>query len=375
MPFCYDRLFFSPKGEVVRLPTAVAIAVILVNSVLVALSAPASATSLGMLGVTVDNKSEPVLCAEKDNVSLTFASPQVKQFRIEAAHPAYVGTLREESSDPDWTACDFTGEAVNVNPPRRTTIYEHIEMWIVAHRNDTFWRPATAKVRIGDTVHEGVHMLQVWVISHMGGEEVLVLYPQDGYWRIRPKAPKGRQPTTYGSSVLIGPVSEDKGRLVVDIDEVAFDPATRSFKLTFKAGGSATIDLSKLDIERNRLDVTFDKPIAGKPFAAMRSMYVTRLNNDVADIAVLAKGAKAWREEPIMAFTGATDATDIWAGRTTISRHNTSSPDMIFGAFSDGTMKPKEWKEPRPDAALPQGPYASTPGSPASPGPASPAQK
>lgn len=310
---------------------------------------PAAAASLGMLGVTVENKSEPVLCAEKDNVSLTFASPEVKQFRIEAAHPTYIGTLNEESSAPDWTACDFTGEAVNVNPPRRTTIYENIEWWVIAHRNDTFWRPTRAKVRIGDTVHEGVHMLQLWVISHMGGEEVLVLYPQDGYWRIRPKAPAGRQPTTFGSSVLIGPVGEDQGRLVVDIDEVSIDPKTRSFKLRFTGGGSATVQLAKLDIERNRLDVTFDKSIAGKPFAAMRSMYVTRLNNDVADVAVLEKGAKGWREEPIMSFTRASDAIDIWAGRTTISRHNTSSPDMIFGAFSDGTMKPKEWTEPTPE--------------------------
>lgn len=313
---------------------------------LVAAALPASAASLGMLGVTVDNKSEPVLCAEKDNVSLTFASGEVKQFRIEAAHPAYIGTLREETSDPDWTACDFTGEAVNVNPPRRTTIYEHIEWWVVAHRNDTFWRPTTAKVRVDGTVHEGVHMLQLWVISHMGGEEVLVLYPQDGYWRLRPKAPAGRQPTTFGSSVLIGPVGEDKGRLVVDIDEVAIDTRTRTFTLQFKDGGSARVQLAKLDAERHRLDVTFDKPVSGKPFAAMRSMYVTRLNNDVSDVAVLEKSASAWREQPIMEFTGAKGATDLWAGRTTISRHNTSSPDMIFGAFSDGSMRPPEWKEP-----------------------------
>ncbi len=339
MPFWSDRVRSSAGSR------AIAPAILPLLWLCVA-ALPASATSLGMLPVTVDNQSEPVLCAEKDNVSLTFASPSVKQFRIEAAHPAYIGTLHEETSDPDWTACDFTGEAVNANPPRRTTIYENIEMWIVAHRNDTFWRPATTKVRIGNTVHEGVHMLQVWVISHMGGEEVMVLYPQDGYWRLRPKAPSTRRPTTFGSSVLIGPVSEDKGRPIVDIDEVAIDPVTRTFTLKFKAGGSATVQLAKLDVERARLDVTFDKPIAGRPFAAMRSMYVTRLNNDVSDVAVLEKGAKGWREQSVMEFTGAKAATDLWAGRTTISRHNTSSPDMIFGAFSDGTMRPPEWKEP-----------------------------
>lgn len=320
----------------------------LVVAFLLSLPFPALATSLGMLGVSVENQSEAVLCAEKDNVSLAMSSAAVKQFRVEAAHPAYIGTLHEESSDPDWTACDFTGEAVNVNPPRRNTIYEEIEMWVVAHRNDTFWRERKAKVRIGDKVWEGFDMLQVWVISHMGGEEVLVLYPQDGYWRLRPKAPTGRRPTAFGTSVLIGPVTMDKGRPVVDIEEVEFDPKGRTFTLKFVGGGSASVAIAKLDAERNRLDVTFDKAIAGKPFAAMRSMYVTRLNNDVADIAVLEKGAKGWREEPIMAFKGAASATDVWAGRTTISRHNMSSPDMIFGAFSDGTQKPKEWKEPKP---------------------------
>ena len=310
---------------------------------------PASAASLGMLGVKVENKSEPVLCAEKDNVSLTFASDAVRQFRIEAAHPAYIGTLQQETSAPDWTACDFTGEAVNTRPPQRTTIYEDIELWVVAHRNETFWRPSRTTVRIGDKVHQGVHMLQVWMISHMGGEEVLVLYPQDGYWRLRPRALPGRVPTMFGTSALIGPVGEDKGRLVVDLDEVAFDPVARIFNLRFAGGGSAAVALSRMDSERGRLDVSFDKPVAGRPFAALRSMYVTRLNNDVADVAVLEKGAASWRENPVMDFKGATAATDIWAGRTTISRHNTSSPDMILGAFSDGTKQPKEWKAPQPE--------------------------
>jgi hypothetical protein len=48
------------------------------------------------------------------------------------------------------------------------------------------------------------------------------------------------------------------------------------------------------------------------------------------------KDAKGWREEPIMAFKRAT-ATDVWAGRVSASRHNTSSPDMVFSAFAGGS--------------------------------------
>lgn len=307
---------------------------------------PAVAASLGMRGVSVENTSEPVLCAEKDNVTLSFASPKVKQFRIEAAHPGYIGMLKQDSFDPDWTACEFKGEAFASRPPQRITIYEDIELWVVAHKNETNWRDAKTRVVIGDKVHEGVHLLQVWVIRPMGGEEVLVLYPQDGYWRLRPKAPADRAPTAFGSSLLIGPVTHDKGRPVVDIAEVDFDPLARTFTLLFKDGNRAQVALGKLDDQRHRLDVTFAKPIEGRPFAALRSMFVTRFNNDVADIAVLESGKNAWSESAVMEFKGASSATDVWAGRIAPSRHNTSSPDYVLGAFSDGTVSPREWRDP-----------------------------
>ena len=64
------------------------------------------------VAVEVTNASEPVLCAEKDNVTLAFASPLVKTFRIEAAHPAYIGALQRDSFEADWTACDMKADPV-----------------------------------------------------------------------------------------------------------------------------------------------------------------------------------------------------------------------------------------------------------------------
>ena len=93
--------------------------------------------------------------------------------------------------------------------------------------------------------------------------------------------------------------------------------------------------MSATDQNRNALDVSFDRPVDGRPFAALRSMYVTDFNNDVARIAVREKDAKGWREDPIMAFKRAL-ATDVWAGRVSPSRHNTSSPDMVFNGFGAG---------------------------------------
>jgi hypothetical protein len=296
---------------------------------------PVRAASVDGLAVEVSNASEPVLCAEKDNVTINLQAPGVRRFRIEATHPAYVGTLQRDSNEADWTACgDIPRDPVNAAPPKRKTLYEDIEMWVVGLTFPTFWRPATATVRIGDRVEKGLHLLQVWMIRPMGGEEVLVFYPQDGYWRLRPLAPQGMAPTAFGSSFLVGPVEIDQ-RPIVRIKEVAFDPKARSFTLQFERGGSATLKLAKVDQSRHVLDVSFDRAIVGQPFAAFRSMFVTDFNNDVARIAVREKDAKGWREDNVMSFKRAT-ATDVWLGRIVPSRHNTSSPDMVFGAFSDG---------------------------------------
>jgi hypothetical protein len=286
------------------------------------------------VAVEVGNASEPVLCAEKDNVTVNLASGEVRRFRIEAAHPAYIGTLQRDGFEADWTGCTAPGDPTPgpPQPPKRTTLYEQIDFWVVGLRFSSFWRPSTATVRIGDRVERGIHLLQVWTIRPMGGEEILVLYPQDGYWRLRPLAPTGLAPTAFGSSFLIGPV-EVEGRPIVKLKEVAFDPKSRTFTVAFERGGSATVTMAKADHDRHVLDVAFDRSIEGRPFAALRSMYVTDFNNDVARIAVLEKAAQGWREEPIMAFKRAT-ATDVWLGRVSPSRHNTSSPDMVFRGFA-----------------------------------------
>ena len=313
--------------KVIRLAVAVCVC---------AVTLPAQAASLDGLAVEVSNASEPVLCAEKDNVTINMQSSDVRRFRIEAAHPAYIGTLQRDSFEADWTACDIPGnpQLPAAAPPNRKTLYEDIDMWVVGLAFPTFWRPATATVRIGDRIETGLHLLQVWIIRPMGGEEVLVFYPQDGYWRLRPLAPAGMAPTAFGSSFLVGPVEIDE-RPIVRINEVAFDPKIRTFTLQFDRGGSAKLVMTKSDQNRNILDVTLDRPISGRPFATLRSMFVTEFNNDVARIAVREKDAKGWREDGIMSFKRAT-ATDVWAGRIAPSRHNTSSPDMVFGAFSDG---------------------------------------
>lgn len=286
------------------------------------------------LSVSIANQSEPVLCAEKDNVSIALTGEDVRSFRIEVAHPVYASSLRRDSKEADWTACDMTGDPVHAAsaPPKQVTLYEDATLKLVGHTQPSFWRPSTVSVRVGTSRTEGLHFLQLWLTTGDAKEEVLVLYPQDGYFRARPLTPEGLADSAYGSSFLIGPI-EHEGRPIVRFTEVTFDPAARSFQLGFVAGGSATLQVVATDRQRHALDVRFDPPLAGRPFAMLRSMYITEFNNDVARIAVREPHARGWREENIMKFDRA-EATDVWMGRLTPSQHNTSSPDTIFHGFS-----------------------------------------
>jgi len=325
----------SQVSRVTPARLAIALAAVLVSSV----AGLANATTMEKLAVTVENLSEPVLCAEKDNVTLTMSSPEVRQFRIEAVHPVYINALQADSFQPDWTACDFADEVLSQPPPpRKVTLYEGIDVWITGYTFPSFWRDNNVPVRVGDKVDKEFDLIQVWVRRDERPEEILVLYPPDGYWRARPLPPRHLGWSSYGTSFLVGPVEHD-GRPFVALDEVVFDPDTLTFTLKFARGGVARLEISQLDRDRQIIDVTFDKPIKGHPFAALRSMYVTRFNNDAADVAVLERDARAWREEPVMSFGGATAATAIWLGRHTFSRHNTSAPDMVLEAFSDGASQ------------------------------------
>ena len=286
------------------------------------------------LAVEVRNESEPVLCAEKDNVALTLSSPTLRAFSIEAAHPAYINTLQRDSFAPDWTACDMTGDPVHPALPRKVTLYEDPDLWVVGFAYPAFWRPATVPVRIGERVETGLHLIQVWVRFNERAEDVLVVYPPDGYWRARPLPPAHLGWSAYGSSFLVGPVETD-GRPLVKLAALSFDPAKRSFALSFERGGGATVAIKTLDRERQVLDVAFDRPpSAALPFAALRSMYITEFNNDAARVALRAPGAKGWLEDNVMAYKGG-PATDLWVGRLFPSRHNTSAPDMVFRNFRD----------------------------------------
>lgn len=292
-----------------------------------------AAQATDQLAVDVINESEPTLCAEKDNVYLKLQSGEARRFTIEAMHPAYVGTIVTDRWQPDFTRCDMSNDPVFRFQPRQVTIYESAEWRLVGHTYDSFWRPNQVPVRVGNRVENGLHLLQLWTWTNGRADEVLVLYPADGYWRARPKPAANLRSSVYGSSFLIGPV-ETEGRPLVDIKDVTYDPETKTFTLSFVRGGNATLRVERLDDERIVLDVNLSQSAgAQRPFAALRSMFVSEGNSDVARVGWRTKGSQLWQENAVMAFKRAA-ASELWAGRLVPSRHNTSAPDMVFRDFS-----------------------------------------
>lgn len=305
--------------------------------ILILALAPAALVAQGIggteLAVDAANKSGPVLCAEKDNIELDFSSPSVRRFRIQAAHPAYIGTIGVDRWAPDFTSCDMTHDPHFSADARRVTFWETPQFWLTGYTFPSFWRPNDVPFRVGDKVVEGLHMVQLWMLYRERAEEILAMYPPDGYWRVRPLPYADMRWTAYGSSFLLGPVEVDQ-RPIVALKEIAFDPATRTFTLAFARGGTATLRVAAIDQDHIALDAAFPRPTpGGLPFAALRSMYMTDFNADVAKVAWRTQGGAAWGEAPVMTFPGG-PVTELWAGRTAISGHNMSAPDMVFSHFS-----------------------------------------
>jgi hypothetical protein len=296
------------------------------------LTLPRAARAAAPLAIEVINASVPTLCAESDNVYLQFLSAGVRQFKIVAEHPSYAGTIVADRSAPDFRHCDMSGDPVFKAEPRRVTLYETGDLQLVGLTFSSFWRPATVRVRVGRRVENGLHLLQLFTKYRQRTEEVLVVYPADGYWRARPLPPPHLGYSAYGSSFLLGPV-EPTARPFVDIREIAFDPATLTFRLALARGGTATLRVEAVDEEHIEIAATLDPAVAPPlPFAALRSMFVTETNNDTAEATWLAPGARAFATAQVMDFRRAS-VTEFRAGRRLPSRHNTSAPDMVLRDF------------------------------------------
>jgi hypothetical protein len=275
--------------------------------------------------------SRPTRCAEEDNVHVPVTGEGIASFRIVAEHPPYIASVTEERSAPDFTDCDMSGDPVHRFVPRTVVLHEDARLRIVGHAFETFWRPEVVDLRIGGRSEPGLHLVQVIRRGPPRDVEVLVLYPSDGYWRAKPLPPAHLPDTAYGSSFLVGPI-EERGRPMVALRRVDIDPATLTFGLAFADGRRGTLAIVAADTARTELAVTIDPPVpAGRPFAALRSMFVREDNADVALARHPADGPATVRA-PILGFGGFT-APSARFGREAPSNHNLGAPDTVFRDF------------------------------------------
>lgn len=290
--------------------------------------------------VNAIDASEPTQCAETDNVYIRFVSPSVRRFTVEARHPHYLRQLTSEDKTPDFRNCDMGNDPMFHFIPRRVTLYDDEKWQLFGFVYPNFWRSAHVPVKTGARAEHGLHLLQLWTKGRARDEEVLVLYPADGYWRARPLAPRRLHwrvdlllPTAYGSSFMIGPV-EEAGRPFVDLNDVLFSPEAGSFTLKFARGGAATLRIADLDTNHIRLTVNFDRAF-GAPFAAFRSMYVNDRKADASRVAWRPSNGKRMRQSTIEAFRHS-EISEFWLSRRRPSRHNNTAPDLWIGNFRGG---------------------------------------
>jgi hypothetical protein len=289
------------------------------------------------IAVDVANKSTPTKCAEEDNVFYAFSAEKIAGFRLTAESPSYLPTMMRDITAPDFSGCPWWKPA----PPKpyekpyvppTAVLYEDDQYIVKGVVYPDFWRPSVVPVTVGNLKQNFLHLVQVWKKTAGGPLEFLVMYPQDGYWRLKPLPPFRLHEVTYGSSFLVGPV-EESTRPFTAYKSVEFVPETLTFNLEFEKGGKATVRIAELDVDRAALDIAFDPPLDGKlPFTAVRSMYVDPIHADTAEVVTTAEPGGPLSRTSVIDYKSGKAASVVF-GRSVPSTHNTSAPDIGFEAF------------------------------------------
>ncbi len=267
-------------------------------------------------------------CAEQDNVVIALDG-MVRRFEVRARHPFYFPAVEEHSKVADFSNCVWPEQPVWHFDLQSHVLYEDAFIRLQGHRLRDSWRPELVDVSVGARTWPGLHLLQLLVKRPTGDEEILVLYPADGYWRAKPLAPDGHPETPYGTSFLFGPIETDR-RPLVKLSGVRFDPVAMTFRVDYVAGGHGELAILSAGPDELVLEAWMSGEVTGGPFAMVSSMYVAEDNADIGRMRVR-RGAY-WSRHPVVAFAPVSGQAFAF-GRDTPSRHNTLAPDMILGPF------------------------------------------
>jgi len=284
--------------------------------------------------VTVKDKGVNTLCAEEDNVYAVLLAPGLKSFEVESRHPAYAASLKRDTWKPNFKNCTFQPQHDFKMAPRKVVLYRDDKVMIRGITYSAYWMPTVVKVDVaGGRKDQGFTLVQLLQKEKGVWQEALVLHAPDGYWRLRPLPLPQFKGAVYGSSFLIGPV-EESTRPYVRLREVKIDPKARRFTALFDKGGQASLTITSLDHHAMRAKVEFDPPVeSGRPFVALRSMYVAPDNADTAELRWTRPDGQT-KVAPVVGF-GQVQASAVGFEKSTPSRHNTSAPDILFSNFQN----------------------------------------
>lgn len=299
---------------------------------LVALLVQGLACASDKVSVDFIDASKPTRCAEEDNIYVKVQAQGIRSFSLSAEHPPYIAAVSTDSTAPDFTHCDMSGDPKHAFTPRTLTLFENSAIRLVGHTFNNFWRPDIVEVKVGTKIERGLHLLQLLRREAKADIEILVVYPADGYWRAKPLPPPQLADSAYGSSFLFGPIDEDQ-RPYVAIRSIDFDPKALRFTLEFRDGSRGMLSVAEASPTRTRVVMELSSASrAGSPFAALRSMFVTPDNAD-ASVASWRDDGGAAKAAPLLGF-GTIRSASARFGRDHPSRHNLSAPDHVFGHFS-----------------------------------------
>ncbi|MEN9775279.1 MAG: hypothetical protein RL322_2349 [Pseudomonadota bacterium] len=322
-------------------------------------AATAAGATSGAPGRAIDadfiNRSQPTRCAEEDNIDVRVMAAGATRFSVSAEHPPYVSLVGSDSTAPDFSHCNMSGDPAHAFQPRTTVLFENDSIRLVGHTFSSFWRPEVVDFMVGGRTERGLHLVQLLrkgvaspppedllrMRTALAGRpaepglrdvEILVVYPSDGYWRAKPLPPAQMADSAYGSSFMVGPIEED-GRPIVRFRSIRFEPGDLSFHLEFAAGLKGVLRVADATRSRVRLDVELSQGLSPKTsIAALRSMFVTTDNADASVAISPLPDQRGMRHQPLLEFDR---FRSPWArfGRTQPSTHNLSAPDMVFSDF------------------------------------------
>ncbi|MEY4578019.1 MAG: hypothetical protein RL701_2722 [Pseudomonadota bacterium] len=295
---------------------------------------PATATA-----ALVTNASHPTRCAEEDNVYVKLSGAGLTGMRIEARQPSYISQLKVDDSKADFSDCTFgaSDNPVYQFEPKQVVLWE-TEHWVMlGNTYATFWRPDEVAVVVNGQITRQIHLIQLHLKDRTeltaGRHEFLVLYPPDGYWRAKPIPSLPLTSSNYGTSFLVGPV-RDASRPVVELARVEFVPENMTFVLDYRDGSRGEMRVATVNRDKVELEYTHDRALPEQqPLAAIRSMFVTPERSDVAEVSWREARGPAASKRPLPNFASV-QASEVGFGRSQVSTHNPSAPDMWFGQFT-----------------------------------------